>query len=44
MFTEMMEIVLTLKILGPLEIGGPMLKPFLPNGKSAPGWCTMLKA
>jgi len=28
MLTEMMEIVLTLKILGPLEIGGPRLKPF----------------
>jgi len=32
----MLEIVPTLKILGPHEIGGPRLKPFQPNGKSAP--------
>jgi len=36
MFTEKLEIVFTSKILGPLEIGGPKLKPFHPNGKSAP--------
>jgi len=28
MLTEMLEIVLTPKILGPLEIGGPRVKPF----------------
>ena len=28
MLTEMLEIVLTPKILGPLEIGGPRLKAF----------------
>jgi len=33
----MLEIVLTLKILGPPEIGDPRLKPFQPNAKSAPG-------
>jgi len=33
----MLEIVLTLEILGPPEIGGPRLKPFQLNGKSAPG-------
>jgi len=33
----MLEIVLTPKILGPTEIGGPKLKPFQPNGTSAPG-------
>jgi len=32
----MLEIVLTPEILGPLKIGGPRLKPFKPNGKSAP--------
>ena len=34
----MLEIVLTPKILGPAEIGGPRLKPFQPNGKAAPGY------
>jgi len=38
----MLEIVLTPKILGPPEIGGPRLKPFQPNGKSAPGPPTRL--
>jgi len=28
MLSEMVQIVLTLKILGPPEIGGPKLKPF----------------
>jgi len=32
----MLEIVLTPKILRLPEIGGPRLKPFQPNGKSAP--------
>jgi len=32
----MLEIILTPKILGTHEIGGPWLKPFQPNGKSAP--------
>jgi len=32
----MLEILLTSKIFGPLKIGDPMLKPFQPNGKSAP--------
>ena len=30
-----MEILLTPKSLGPPKIGGPRLKPFQPNGKSA---------
>ena len=33
----MLEIVLTPKNLGTHEIGYPWLKPFEPNGKSAPG-------
>jgi len=33
----MLEIVLTPKIKGPPEIGGPRLNPFQPNGKPAPG-------
>jgi len=32
----MLEIVLTPTVLVPPEIGGPRLKPFYPNGKSAP--------
>jgi len=32
----MLQIVLTPKILGTHEIGGPKLKPFQPNGNSAP--------
>jgi len=28
MFTEMLEIVITPKILGPPEIGGPRIEPF----------------
>jgi len=32
----MLEIVLTPKILGPPKIGVRRLKPFQPNGKSAP--------
>jgi len=40
MFTEMLEIVFTPKMLGPPEIGGPRLKPFQPNGKSAPALST----
>jgi len=32
----MLEIFLTPKMLGPLEIGVPRFKPFQPNGKSAP--------
>ena len=35
----MLEIFLTPKIVRLLEIGGPRLKPFQPNGKSAPD-CT----
>jgi len=35
MLIEMLEIVLTPKILGPPDIGDPRLKPFQPNGKSA---------
>jgi len=35
MLTEMLEIFLTPKILGPPEIGGISLEPFFPNGKSA---------
>ena len=38
MLTEMLEIVLTSKRLGPPKIRGPRLKPFKPNGKSAPGY------
>jgi len=36
MLTEMLDIVLTPKILGLPEIGGPRLKPFWSNGKSVP--------
>ena len=36
----MLEIVFTPKMLGPPEIGGPRLKPFQPNGKSAPALST----
>jgi len=36
MLTEMLEIVLTPKIFGPINIGGPRLKPCYPNGKPAP--------
>jgi len=32
----MLEIVLTPEILGPPKIGGRRLKPFQPEGKSAP--------
>jgi len=37
----MLEIVSTSKILGPPEIGGPRLKPFQPNGKSAPAYLSL---
>ena len=37
--TETQEIVLTLKSLRPPEIGGPRLKTFQPNSKSAPAFC-----
>jgi len=36
MLAEMLEIVLTPKILRPPKIGGPRRKPFQPNGKPAP--------
>jgi len=36
LLTEILEIVLNPKILGPPETGGPRLKPYSPNGKSAP--------
>jgi len=38
-----LEIALTSKILGPPKIGGPRLKPFQPNGKSAPDHITDVK-
>jgi len=38
MLTEILEIVSTPKILGLSELRGPRLKPFQPNGKSAPGY------
>jgi len=37
MLIEMLEIVLTPKILGPPKIGGPRLEPCQLNAKSAPG-------
>ena len=37
----MLEIVSTSKMLGPPEIGGPRLKPFQPNGKSAPAYLSL---
>jgi len=36
LLTKMLEIVLTPQILGAPKIGDPRLKPFEPNGKSAP--------
>jgi len=35
LLAEMLEIVITPKILEPDEIGSPRLKPFYPNCKSA---------
>ena len=35
--------VLTPKILGPPEVGGPRLKPFQPNGKYAPAYSHCLQ-
>jgi len=36
LLTKILEIFLTLKILWPPKIGGPRLKPFQPDDKSAP--------
>jgi len=36
LLAKMLEIVLTPKIWRSPKIGGPRLKPFQPNGKSAP--------